>query len=257
MKGPIQLPVFRARCSQIGKLMTKPWRKADAEKNYGLSQSTITYLETWVREQIYGHAKQFSTKYTRKGNAVEDDAIEFASGVLDWGMVFKNEEARSNDHVVGTCDVVLSDCIPDIKSSWDQFTFPLFETKLPNSDYYWQLQGYMDLWNKNHAQVVYVLMDAPEDEIEKAARWKASELGLVEVTQDVYESVRGKMVFSHLPDWMRIKVFDVHRNDEDIQHIHEKVEQCRTYIKLNLIPALEEQFYLYSGQNRYDSETII
>ena len=93
---------------------------------------------------------------------MEDDAIEFASGVLDWGMVFKNEEARSNDYVVGTCDVVLSDRIPDIKSSWDQFTFPLFETKLPNSDYYWQLQGYMDLWNKPKAQIVYVLMDAPQ-----------------------------------------------------------------------------------------------
>ena len=78
-----------------------------------------------------------------KGLIVEDNSIDLIAEVLGYGMLFKNEQYFEDDHLTGTPDIIIpkKDTVIDAKSSWDIFTFPLFDTSVPNMDYWWQGQG--------------------------------------------------------------------------------------------------------------------
>jgi len=194
---------FKIRASASGKLMTKPRSKSEV-----LSKTTMSYLQEWTKEQIYGFRKNIQSKYLTKGNEVEDAAIDYASERLGWLFAIKNEEYFEDEYFCGTPDVILEDTIVDIKSSWDCFSFPLFDKKIPNEDYKYQLQTYMHLTGKRKAQLCYVLMNTPED----------LEYG---DTSD----------YSQIDSKYRIKTFDIDYDEELIAEMQEKVNQARDYIK--------------------------
>ena len=129
---------FKVRCSSIGKIMTSPRSKSEL-----LSQTAKTYVEEQVLLAKYGIRKTFSSRYTDKGNLVEDESIRIASEALELGFLIKNDEHFSNEWLTGTPDVNTDTILLDVKSSWDATTFPFFATEIPNKDYFYQLQGYM------------------------------------------------------------------------------------------------------------------
>lgn len=198
---------FKIRASASGKLMTK-----SRSKDGALSKTALSYVQDWYKEQIYGVKKNIDNKYLRKGISVEDKAIEYAATELGWLFAEKNEEYFEDSHFCGTPDVILDDTIIDIKSSWDCFTFPLFEDEIPNEDYYYQLQTYMALTGLKKAQLVYVLMDTPES---------------IERDAVSYESVESKY---------RIKIFDVDYDEEVVESMRDKVQ----YVRDNVINTLEK-----------------
>ena len=193
---------FKIRASASGKLMTSPRSKSEV-----LSKTTTTYLQDWVKEEVYGLKKSISSKYLDKGNAVEDDAIDYAAKELGWLFASKNDEHFEDEFFCGTPDVILEDKIIDIKSSWDCFTFPLFEDEIPNKDYFYQLQVYMHLTGKKMAELVYVLMNTPEG------------IGYDEAFD-----------YSHLSSNYRIKSFAIDYDEEVIEQLREAVLNSRDYI---------------------------
>lgn len=194
-----------------------------------LQAGAKTYLETWAIEQLFNRKQEFSSKYTEKGNMCEDEAIELFCELRGVKAV-KNKERKSNNWIEGEPDLVLSDEVPDIKNSWDVFTFPLFDTKLPESDYYYQLQGYMSLFDKQKASVNYCLIDAPEMFIDMEATKQSRKTGALEVDAELYEEVKAKMTYSDIPKELRMKRFEFERNDNVIAKIHSQVELCRKYL---------------------------
>ena len=102
---------FKIRASAAGKLATKSRSKSEA-----LSQTTKSYLQEWAKQEIYGVRKDISSKYLDKGNAVEDDAIDYAAKELGWLFASKNDEYFEDENFCGTPDVILEDKIIDIKS---------------------------------------------------------------------------------------------------------------------------------------------
>lgn len=193
---------FKIRCSAIGQIMANSRTKGQ------LSKTALTYVDQWLKEQIYNRRKDIYSKYLEKGLTVEDESIEFIANNLDYGFLVKNEEYFENDFLTGTPDVIIKDEVIDLKNSWDCFTFPLLANNLPNKDYFYQLQGYMALTGKPKAKLIYTLMSTPED------------LG-----NDNYDDIDAKY---------RIKVFEVERDEEVIAKIKERVEEIRQYIsKLN------------------------
>lgn len=227
---------FKIRCSAIGQIMTEPRSKSEK-----LSQTCKTYIETWLKEQLYERRKEFTSKYTQKGTTVEDDAIELASEVYGWGMVSKNERFFEDEFMTGTPDIILARSVDDIKSSWDCFTFPLFEGNVPEKNYWWQLQGYMALTGKESAGLHYCLMDAPESLVDREARSKAWQMGLAEVDGVIYDQIKAEMTYSHLPYKLRIKSFTVERDEDAIELVKARVLECRNYIaefKMALFPPV-------------------
>lgn len=193
----------------------------------------ITYLKKWIKEQLYGKQKEFSSKYTDKGVQMEPGAIEFASEYFGWGMVDKNEQAFNNEFIQGTPDIILATSVEDLKCSWDCFTFPFFEDT-PDKGYWWQLQGYMWLTDKSNAGLVYTLMDAPESIVEQEAKKESLKSGMDELDIEIYEKIREQMTYSHLPEELRIKRYSIKRDDKAIEQIETRVSSCRDYIEKNL-----------------------
>jgi hypothetical protein len=215
---------MKIRCSAIGKIMTNPKTKGES-----LSQTTKTYLQELAVEEIYGIRKEFSSRYTDKGNEVEELSIALCNDVLNLGFIYKNEEHYSNDWITGTPDVNTDEILLDVKSSWDATTFPFFDTELKNKDYFYQLQGYLWLTNKTEALLCYCLIDTPlqivEDEIRRE-HWKAS---LIEESLDLRAFVQAKHTFGHIPKEKRLKTFKIAKDDAIIENIKTRIEECREY----------------------------
>jgi hypothetical protein len=224
---------MKIRASQIGKIMTNPRTKGER-----LSQTTKSYILELAIQEKYGIQKEFWSRYTDKGIEVEDEAIKLVGEVLNVGFIYKNEEQFSNDWVTGKPDVN-TDVLIDVKSSWDAFTFfdKVIENELNNKDYYYQLQGYMWLTDKQEALLCYCLIDTPlqivEDEIRRE-HWKQN---LISESSDLREFVEDKHTFGHIPKEKRVKTHVVNRDDEVIEAIKTRIEECREYYN-NLIQLI-------------------
>ena len=215
---------MKIRCSSIGKIMTNPKTKGES-----LSQTTKTYLQELAVQEVYGIRKEFSSRYTDKGNEVEELSIALCNDVLNLGFIYKNEEHYSNEWITGTPDVNTNEILLDVKSSWDATTFPFFDTELKNKDYFYQLQGYMWLTDKEECLLCYCLIDTPlqivEDEIRRE-HWKQS---LIEESLDLRAFVQAKHTFGHIPKEKRVKTFKIAKDDEVIEAIKTRIEECREY----------------------------
>lgn len=231
----MQVRQFKIRCSAIGKIMTNPKKKDEV-----LSETCKTYLEEWVKSELYSRNKDISSKYMDKGNECEGDAIEFVSGILGWDFAMKNEQFFKDEHFTGTPDILVGDSVEDIKCSWDCFTFPLFDTELPNKDYFYQLQGYMALTGKKTGGINYCLMDASEELINReCVRQSYANGNGGEIDTDLYDEVLAKMTYSNQPNELRHKRFEVKRDEEIIKAIRERVELCRTYIDETIMKQIK------------------
>jgi hypothetical protein len=205
--------------------MSNPRKKGES-----LSQTTKSYILELAIQEKYGIHKEFWSRYTDKGNEVEPEAIKLTESVLDVGFIYKNEEQFENDWVTGKPDVN-TDVLIDVKSSWDAFTFfdKVIENELNNKDYYYQLQGYMWLTEKQEALLCYCLIDTPlqivEDEIRRE-HWKQN---LISESSDLREFVEDKHTFMHIPKEKRVKTHVVKRDDEVIEAIKTRIEECNEY----------------------------
>jgi len=216
---------FKIRCSAIGQIMTNSRSKSEK-----LSKTTQSYLQSWVKEQLYNRTKYFTSKYTDKGNIMEDNSLDFIAEQLNYGMLLKNEENFFNDFMTGTPDVILKDHIIDVKNSWDNFTFPLFEKEIPNKDYFYQAQGYMKLTGLDSFKLIYVLSDTPINLIEAEAKKYCYSNGYEPNDEDVLNDFIKRMTYKDIAAKYKIKVFEIQRCEDTIKAIEERVIECRDYI---------------------------
>ena len=216
--------MLKIRCSAIGKIMTNARSKSEV-----LSKTCKSYLEELALEEVYGIRKEFSSRYTDKGNEVERESIDLAQDVLDMGFMYKNTEFFENDFLTGTPDVNTDTCLLDVKSSYDASTFPFFAEEIPNKDYMYQLQGYMALTGKRKSILAYCLVNTPYDIVEdeiRRAHWKHH---LIDESDELRAEVEAKHVFDHIPMEKRIKRFDVRYDKDIVKAIYDRVKECRVY----------------------------
>ncbi len=218
---------MKVRAFQIGKIMATPRKAGEV-----LSETAKTYVHDLVLEEKYGIKKEFSSRYTDKGNEVEEIGIALVNEVLNYKFIYKNYEFFENEWVKGTPDVNTDEVLLDVKCSWDATTFPFFDTEVPNKDYYYQLQGYMWLTGKQESILAYCLINTPfqmvEDEIRRA-HWK---FNLIEENTELRKEVESKHVFDHIPEHKRVKYWFIRRDEAVIEKIKERVELCREYYNL-------------------------
>ena len=150
-------------------IFDKP-RKSDADrealapyKEMSLSAGAKTHLRQLAKEYVYGYRKVVENKYLDKGLAMESEAIAFINRVR-FKRYEKNTERRKNDFLTGECDIYVPGVKTiDTKCSWDLSTFPAFEEDAHDSLYEWQGRAYMSLWDVPEHEVVYVMLDTPDD----------------------------------------------------------------------------------------------
>jgi len=212
------------RCSSLGKLLTDPRSKSET-----LSETAKSYIQDLFKERELGIYKEFSSRYTDKGLEMEDEAIQFASEVLNWDFVVKNETRFNNEWITGEPDINTDSLLADIKCSWNGSTFPLFDETLKNKDYYWQLQGYMQLTGHDTSELVYCLMSTPLQIVEDEIRRQHWKLNLIEEDLEVRDVIQKMHNFDHIPNELRVKRFIVQKDEAAQQKIKERVEVARDY----------------------------
>jgi len=212
------------RCSSLGKLMTDPRTKSET-----LSETAKSYIQDLFKERELGIYKEFSSRYTDKGLEMEDEAIQFASEILNWDFVVKNETRFNNEWLTGEPDINTDLLLADIKCSWNASTFPLFDETLKNKDYYYQLQGYMQLTGHDTSELVYCLMNTPLQIVEDEIRRQHWKLNLIEEDLEVRDAVQKMHNFDHIPNELRVKRFIVEKDEAAQQKIKERVEVARDY----------------------------
>lgn len=213
--------------------MTNPREKT---KTGQLSQTTITFLEDWAKSHIYPTVKEFKSKYTDKGNKMENPAIAFAAQYFGWGLVDKEDTGKEDEYFTGTCDVLLSHIrqVNDIKNSYHCYTFPLFAKEIPEKSYSLQVQGYAHLYDCDTMAVVYTLMNMPDSLVTKECY---SRYGSA-FTKEQWEYIKEQYTYEQLPEHLRIKRFCFERDSAVIDSVIDRVKQCRQYIHENIIKQL-------------------
>lgn len=260
---------FRISCSQISKLMsgsiyptlTKELQGIIAKEKAGLKalttlqqekldtykkklnkpelpQGAKTYIEDWYKGRLYGKRKEFSSKYTEKGNRTEKDAIDFIADVLDFGYLDKNTDRFYSEYIEGEPDVIIPEIIIDNKSSWDCFTFPLYEDKI-KPEYWWQGQGYMILTKRKKYILAYTLMDMPLKMLNRLVISESRNRGMDDVTEELYLEMKDKYSYSHLADELRIKAYHFDLDPSVEEKIIERVKMARKYIEQELKPKYQ------------------
>ena len=193
------------------------------------------FIEEWYLSKKYNRKKDFYSQFVEKGLITEDIGIAMLSRKLGVEL-YKNDEYFSDDEMIGTPDINLPieilDSIWDIKQSWSLFTFPYFDTELPNKDYFYQLQVYMALTGKTKAGIAYCLVDTPKPLVMQELKklYYASGGVAEDWTPETYEHLYPNYRFDDIPESKRIKIFEVKRDEVVIQKIRDRVVEARAYL---------------------------
>ncbi|MCT4238530.1 hypothetical protein HZP42_19295 [Elizabethkingia anophelis] len=195
-----------------------------------LSNGAKTYLKEIYKDIVFGRSKEIQNKYTTKGLSVEQDNIDQYNEVKGL-FLMKNDKRYENDYFTGEPDIIEGDTVFDFKSSWDYSTFPLFEEDVPNEDYEYQLQAYMDLLGLNRAKLVYGLVNTPDELILDEKRRIGWKLGFVDGLPDkLDQEITHNMTYSDIPKEARIKEFEIFRCEKTILLMKTMIDQARTYL---------------------------
>lgn len=216
---------YKFRCSGLSNLMVNPRNKKDK-----LSVTTKTYLKEVYISEVFGRLKDVSTKFMEKGIWREEESLDLVSTVRNQLLV-KNKETLENDFIKGTPDIVLDDCVLDIKTAWDIFTFGSVDGVIPA--YYWQLQGYMALTGKERASLIYTLVDTPLHLISREISRQSFERGFYDGTPEyifLEEEIERNLTYSDIDPKLRIKEFEVLRDDAALGSLYNRIAECRHYL---------------------------
>lgn len=168
---------FKIRASMLSQIMTDPRSKSEK-----LSKTCQSYLEQWLKEELYGRRVDLSNvDAIAKGIECENEAIFVLNKAL--GTNYKKAkylpgEKMQNDRCtwhedIDCWEIVLDDgstiCATiDTKVSSSFATFPIFEEESDKA-YYRQGQAYMRLKGENYKQhtIAKVLVNTPTWMIEQ------------------------------------------------------------------------------------------
>lgn len=215
-----------------------------------LSTGAKTYIEDVFYGEKFDFIKAFTSKYTEKGNATEERAIEQIIDFLGLPMAFKNEKWFENDFIHGTMDVLMKkiDFQFDVKCPYFPNALGVFTDKLDH-DYEWQQHGYNWLAGVWNAAVIRILMNPPENILEKEAWTRLKDAGLSQMTDEFMNEVRELFNFEgKQPVQDRIRIYTLKTTQEHIETIKLAVTLAREYWE-----RLEEK---WKAKNTVEIETI-
>jgi hypothetical protein len=144
------------RCSSLAKLMTNPRNKSES-----LSETAKSYIKQLAKENFYGYSSKIETKQMRKGTEYEMESISLVNSVWFGSNFVKNQLRETQGYLSGHPDIITDDSIIDIKTSWSLETFPALPEDADS--YEWQVRGYMHLFNKPRAFVIFCMIDTDDE----------------------------------------------------------------------------------------------
>lgn len=219
-----------------------------------LSETCKSYLiQTYVLSK-YNRVREIQTKQMVKGTIAEDDSIMLFS-MFDGNIYNKNTHRLSNEYISGTpdlydgVDIVSSNEIIDIKTSWDLFTFLSNVPDANNFNYYCQLQGYLALTGAKIGTIAYCLVNTPDSIVEAEKYNLLRKLDVATEEDPLYKNELQKLlanrIFDDIPIEERVLTYSIERNDDFIEKMYKTIEKCRLFLA-----DFEQQHLSFSKNNR-------
>jgi hypothetical protein len=219
------------RCSGVGALMTDPKLKSDKDAG-NLSETAKTFVvDKWLLEE-FGFSESIKNDYMDKGNECEQDSMDLVSQVVEGGFRSRYNTKLQNDYVIGTPDIVLSDYVEDIKTSWNLKTF--FNAELSKM-YYAQAQCYMWLTGKQKYRLIYALVPTPEhmvlNECDRLLYKYNRNSQNEDYIKECEQIKKNNNLIKDLPIEKRVKKFEFDYDANYIETLKKKIEKAREYYK--------------------------
>ena len=204
-------------------------------KEVKLSESCKNYLRSLYLNNRYGTRYSFlggeGIPQMVRGIKQEDWAVKILSEFRG-KEYYRNKKKLTNSYLTGSIDVFdaktleLSSRIVEIKT---KETVGEFNKRIgvPLEDSHWlQIQGYLDLANKNLGEVVYCLVPPPENKIQEQKELYLALKGKNRTWEEVEANIR----FKDIPLNEKIITYQIERDEKCINEIYERVEVCRKWI---------------------------
>jgi len=220
---------YKFHCSSLGDIMTDP------RSGTGLGETCKKHLlECWI-DETYGRKQEIENRYIQKGLMVEESGITLLSRLKKQFFV-KNQQTFENDFIIGTPDIITSERVRDIKSSWDIYTFYMVLYKPINKSYEYQVRGYMDLTGRDLASVDYVLIDTPDPLIDSRKRKLMYDLGLglddsnTQAYGEACAEIDRISLYNDIPNEKRHIGMEFKASPEIIGKVYQRVKDCREFL---------------------------
>jgi len=214
-----------------------------------LSDGGKTLVLNYFKEMVRGTSRTFlKTDVLDKGKECENLAIARICKVNGFppvinanklGVVLKDEYGEGHpDAIINSLRIGF-----DAKCSFTDDSFPLFKSELKDVNYNWQAKRYAMMSGFDKWLVCYSLENTPMHIVEREA-WKLWREGQNDgnPTESFIDDVRQMHNFDHLPDWARVKTYEVLTTQKDKEDVklfvglgREYFDKLMTEYKSNLI----------------------
>ncbi|MBU4154498.1 MAG: hypothetical protein KKD63_16630 [Proteobacteria bacterium] len=209
---------YKFRVSSLPALMTNSRVKSDP-----LSETAKEMIRKCYIQEVYSREDFIQTAPMTKGIMVESDILDLLQTVTK-ETYFKNKTRFENDYVRGTPDIsAAKDRVIDTKASWTIWTFAAVTEDKAKKDYFWQIAGYAELLKKIKGELVFGLVNTPEELILK-------ELYKANADEAREEQIRKNHTYDDIAPEKKLKRYTFDFTPEDFQAIKERVGAARVYM---------------------------
>lgn len=207
--------------------------------------SSIPHLSASAKEECikayayntYGITEDVETLAMKKGTMTEEQGFDLLA--LRLGIwVQKNTERKNNGIITGEIDAEYENIVIDNKSSSNYISFLKNRIQNLKDIYWWQGQGYCELWDKDKALFSFTLNNTPEtilNDLKKRLAWR---MGCIdEYTDPLYLEAVAQLernnIFDDMPNDKRVIMVEIERDRQRMEWMQEvRIPQCRRFIEL-------------------------
>lgn len=204
-----------------------------------LSKTTMSALMRQYAWLIYNKKvaqKGDAMSFLKKGTDMEEEGVELLSRIDRQKYILCTDKIE-NDYLVGQCDIFhpQKDKIIDTKLSWNVNSFLKARTTPISAKYWYQMQGYMELYNVSQAEVVFLLLNTPIELIEREKVKLLNRFMIGEIDRDKYDldmgNIESAYTYGNLPIKRRCFRMQLKREPQIFERVYKKVEKSRIWMQ--------------------------
>jgi hypothetical protein len=219
-------------------LLLKYVAKKAAADNAPLSKVAISHLVRRYGYEKYAKktaAKGHQFSFYEKGTLLEEEAIDLLSRV-DKVSYKRNSGLIYNEFILGKVDVHSEQrkAILDVKCAWNISTFMNVLNAPLKAIYWYQMQGYLELYDIDYGEVCFCLLNTPESLIDREKIRLLNKYVFGEISREDYErhmeTLELSLTYNNIPMRKRVIRFRVNRYRELMPKVYKKVEKCRDWL---------------------------
>lgn len=216
-------------------------------------------IERYFREKYNGYWASSGAKYPYaliKGSTLEPVGIEILSRVdkIDY---HHPDLAESCEFLTGRPDIFCYDTkkLVDIKITWNAASFGKLHLQKLSFQAYCQLNGYMEIFGFEEAEVCYMLLNTPKFLVEQKQKDLFRKFTDGTLLRDEFDEKYDELLdqFDYeakIPEGKRIIRYTVKKDIELLERVQKKLPMCKEYLaeydrifmKNNKMVALPEDY---------------